>query len=314
MDLLDYFNEQGQNMIPNAYIMEHFREQLKIKDIIEDDVATRIYKSLDKKQLKKNWTNEEQSLFVWLIVKFYTLKPFCLQIVPDSIWEQLSNILRRSLQFLKQQWQNLQKFTLTQYPWSQKEDELLIKIINTKKINNLQNKWQLIAKELFERKLNIFRSAKQCRERWINHLNPEIITRPWTSQDSEQLIEQVNLIGKRWSIISKQLKRNENQVKNKYNSLMKKQQYLDQVSGKSVKKVNIQGMCDTNELDLMQSHDFCFINMKNKEIIICDKQQFLNLIQRQNCLQTQASPIIDEQQFVTPFDSGSYVWQFQESM
>jgi hypothetical protein len=64
------------------------------------------------------------------------------------------------------------KVNLSRAPWTQREDEILEQIIKEKGAK----KWKEIAIELNNRVGNqkLFRQGKQCRERWINHLDPEI--------------------------------------------------------------------------------------------------------------------------------------------
>lgn len=61
---------------------------------------------------------------------------------------------------------------LSKAPWTQEEDEVLVQVINDKG----PKKWKEIAIELNKRlgNLKVFRQGKQCRERWINHLDPAI--------------------------------------------------------------------------------------------------------------------------------------------
>jgi len=61
---------------------------------------------------------------------------------------------------------------LSKAPWTQEEDEILVQVINDKG----PKKWKEIAIELNKRlgNLKVFRQGKQCRERWINHLDPTI--------------------------------------------------------------------------------------------------------------------------------------------
>lgn len=48
--------------------------------------------------------------------------------------------------------------------------KVLFSLFRSKKI---KNKWNEIAKDLFIRSdKKFFRTAKQCREHWINHLDP----------------------------------------------------------------------------------------------------------------------------------------------
>ena len=63
------------------------------------------------------------------------------------------------------------KVNLSKIPWTQKEDGILIQIIKEKGIKH----WKDIAKELNARTgFKYYRHGKQCRERWINHLDPDI--------------------------------------------------------------------------------------------------------------------------------------------
>jgi hypothetical protein len=58
-------------------------------------------------------------------------------------------------------------------PWTQLEDVLLTKLVN--KIGS--QKWSEIAKRIKGRE------GKQCRERWHNHLNPQIRKDPWDEKE-----------------------------------------------------------------------------------------------------------------------------------
>ena len=87
---------------------------------------------------------------------------------------------------------------------------------------SIKNKWNEIAKELFIRSgKKYFRTAKQCREYWINHLDPVPVRRNWTALEDFNLIEAVKELGKKWSKVSKKLggKRTEHMVKNRFKSL-----------------------------------------------------------------------------------------------
>lgn len=54
-------------------------------------------------------------------------------------------------------------------PWTQDEDNLLIRLVQ----EFGPQKWSLIAKQI------PLRQGKQCRERWFNHLNPIICKSDW---------------------------------------------------------------------------------------------------------------------------------------
>ena len=48
-------------------------------------------------------------------------------------------------------------------------------------------------------------TGKQCRERWHNHLNPEIKKTAWTEQEDKLLYELHARMGNRWAEIAKHL-------------------------------------------------------------------------------------------------------------
>ena len=67
------------------------------------------------------------------------------------------------------------------------------------------------------------RTAKQCRERWCNHLDPRIKKGNWTPLEDEALVEAQAYLGKKWAQISKYLPgRTENAVKIRWKSLTRR--------------------------------------------------------------------------------------------
>lgn len=77
------------------------------------------------------------------------------------------------------------------------------------------------------------RTARQCRERWCNYLNPDIRTEPWTEDEDSCLIEKVNELGHVWVAMSSFFnRRSESDVKNRWYSHLKAQCGRDPFSGK----------------------------------------------------------------------------------
>jgi hypothetical protein len=105
--------------------------------------------------------------------------------------------------------------------WTEKEDQTLKNLIFARGPRG----WSIIAKEinsLVHNGLNI-RQGRQCRERWFNHVDPDLNKGQWSSQEDEHLLYLQSQLGNKWSEISKELKgRNENAVKNRWKSIFKR--------------------------------------------------------------------------------------------
>ncbi|XP_023881220.1 transcription factor MYB3R-1 isoform X1 [Quercus suber] len=116
-------------------------------------------------------------------------------------------------------WQKVLNPELFKGPWSKEEDEKIIELVN----KYGSKKWSTIAEALPGR------IGKQCRERWHNHLNPNISKEPWTEEEELALIRAHQIYGNKWAELSKFLPgRTDNAIKNHWNSSVKKklQSYL----------------------------------------------------------------------------------------
>lgn len=103
--------------------------------------------------------------------------------------------------------------------WSDKEDEAITKLVGIIGECN----WGTIA-ERMEKEYNIKgRTGKQCRERWHNHLAPDVKKEPLTANEENQIFLLHINRGYKWAEIAKELgKRTDNAIKNHFYATLRR--------------------------------------------------------------------------------------------
>lgn len=76
--------------------------------------------------------------------------------------------------------------TTSKRAWTLDEDTMLIEAVKREGAHN----WAVIA-----RSLQGGRKDKQCRERWFNHLSPDVKKGGWTAEEDEIILKSVQEMG-----------------------------------------------------------------------------------------------------------------------
>lgn len=161
--------------------------------------------SLDSSQAyrKGKWTVEEDEN-----LRYY------LSIFGERNWKKVSEQMegRSSIQCLHR-WTKILKPGLIKGPWTLEEDKKLVEWVQKEGAM----KWSRAAQYIPGR------SGKQCRERWLNNLCPNLKKSNWSDEEDELIFALYKKYGSAWSKIAKHFNgRTENSIKNRFYSTIRR--------------------------------------------------------------------------------------------
>jgi len=104
--------------------------------------------------------------------------------------------------------------------WTKEEDALLLTIVQNMR---MPMKWSVVAQSLHDR------TGKQCRERYVNHLNPRLKNQDWSPVEDATIFYLYDTIGSHWAKMSKMIPgRTDNGIKNRFHNLRRQLEREDE--------------------------------------------------------------------------------------
>ena len=122
------------------------------------------------------------------------------------------------------------------------------------------------------------KSSKQCRERWINSLSPNINKGVWSEEEENILFSTQLKIGNKWSDLAKLLPgRSENDIKNHFYSKLRK--YIRKIC-KDLHKSKLLESKGINSNLYSANKVYSLIQIENIPLISLSKNSIINAIQK----------------------------------
>ena len=149
------------------------------------------------------WTSEEDEILKEMVLKHR-----------GKNWKKVAEKIkgRTSIQCLHR-WSKILQPGLVKGPWTIEEDRKLVEWVKKEGAT----KWSQCAEFISGR------NGKQCRERWINSLNPHVKKGDWTPEEDYSLFFYYRKFGGKWSQIQFFFEsRSENAIKNRFYSTLRR--------------------------------------------------------------------------------------------
>lgn len=159
------------------------------------------YEKVSQKKSINRWTENEYLQLVALVRDY------------GENWEKISaQFSNKTAKQCMQKFKNSAR-SAKKGNWTEGEDKILMEWIR----QHGPNKWTECSKNIRGR------CGKQCRERWVNILNPGVKKGNWTEGEQHQIFESLKKYFTSWSLMAKELEgRTENSIKNYFYSSVRR--------------------------------------------------------------------------------------------
>ena len=149
------------------------------------------------------WTTDEDNMLA-----------FFMKQTPRQPWAQiLAAFPDKTPQQITARWEKVLNPQLIKGSWTREEDLQIMAWVE----KNGPRDWVHLALSLPGR------IGKQCRERWVNHLSPDVNKARWTEEEDQLLITLHEQLGNQWTKIAMHFdRRSDNCIKNRWNSTLKR--------------------------------------------------------------------------------------------
>ncbi|CAD8101468.1 unnamed protein product [Paramecium primaurelia] len=275
------------------------QSNITINDWTEIQIS---YKELEKAHNEFNITNIGKQkkmdllefdllrIIVGLYCNVHKLQPLQMNVYD---WDQIGQILfNRHWKVCRSKWIESQATSIVDHPWTREEDQVLSQLYDKYTEQNKCNKWSLIAMEMSKLcNSSHVRLGKQCRERWINKLNPQVERGPWYKEDEIKLLVAVLKYGKKWSQISRrdfENLRTENCLKNRFHTIIKRESTRFEINQTQSKKQILQNLKQEDEPQLIEK----IIQELREESLLQQQSDQSDKLKKKYTL-TQADQVLD---------------------
>ena len=222
-------------------------------------VRKEFYEKVSQKKTINRWTENEYLQLVSLVRDH------------GENWERISHqFVNKTAKQCMQKFKNSAR-SAKKGNWTEEEDRILMDWIKS----HGAVKWTECSKNIKGR------CGKQCRERWVNILNPGVKKGNWTDQEQTLIFDNLKKYFTSWSLMAKELEgRTENSIKNYFYSSIRRLKSNNIIHYLKEIYVQNQGLPSVNKEEV----DYVLL-LKNKlSFIVENREAMMHEVSKLNCL------------------------------